>query len=76
MHSSAWLDFDGDCLADIFITCEPDGKGIQQYQIWKNMKSDGWRLGHQGSLPRGSGAVTFGDMGMQKIILLLNFIYC
>ena len=62
-HSSAILDFDGDCLADLFLTCqEPDDRF--SYQIWLNDPAGGgFRLGQTGLLPKGTGMVSFGDMG-------------
>ncbi|KIM30943.1 hypothetical protein M408DRAFT_21755 [Serendipita vermifera MAFF 305830] len=61
-HSSAILDFDGDCLADLFLTCqEPDDR--ISYHIWLNDPAGGgFRLGQTGMLPKGAGMVSFADM--------------
>ncbi|KAH9465512.1 hypothetical protein Pst134EA_013395 [Puccinia striiformis f. sp. tritici] len=62
-HSSAFIDLDGDCLADIFLTCEDEaGMGEQSYQIWINNKNEGFSLSRTGILPRGTKGITFADM--------------
>ncbi|KAF8590510.1 hypothetical protein K439DRAFT_1381934 [Ramaria rubella] len=62
-HSNAFLDFDGDCLADIFLTCDSINGEAQQFQIWINANEDeGFYLGHAGQLLIGSGQITFADM--------------
>ncbi|CCA72398.1 hypothetical protein PIIN_06332 [Serendipita indica DSM 11827] len=62
-HSSAVLDFDGDCSADLFLACKtPDSDQIT-FQIWLNNPSGGgFRLGQTGMLPKGAGMVSFADM--------------
>jgi integrin alpha FG-GAP repeat containing protein 1 len=62
-HSSAILDFDGDCLADLFLTCqEPDSQ--LSYHIWLNDPAGGgFREAQSGMLPKGTGMISFGDMG-------------
>ncbi|KAG0143907.1 hypothetical protein CROQUDRAFT_660602 [Cronartium quercuum f. sp. fusiforme G11] len=60
-HSSAFIDLDGDCLADIFLTCE--GSSSQQtYQIWTNSKSQGFTLAREGALPKATKQITFADV--------------
>ncbi|KIJ44161.1 hypothetical protein M422DRAFT_30662 [Sphaerobolus stellatus SS14] len=60
-HSNAFLDFDGDCLADVFLTCEIADEPF--FQIWLNSpEGEGYYLGFEGKLPRGSGRITFADM--------------
>lgn len=61
-HSNAFLDLDGDCLADLFILCAPDSSGIQSYQVWINEKDQGFRLARTDSLPKGAGPISFADM--------------
>ncbi|KAJ2726077.1 hypothetical protein GGI07_000860 [Coemansia sp. Benny D115] len=56
-HSSAFVDLDGDCLADIFVVCE----GNEEYQIWVN-SAEGFRYSQTGKLPSGAGPVSFADM--------------
>ncbi|KAF8520193.1 hypothetical protein BU17DRAFT_46898 [Hysterangium stoloniferum] len=62
-HSNAFLDFDGDCLADIFLSCTETSDGSQTFQIWLNTpETEGFHLGSTGQLPPGSGRITFADM--------------
>ena len=62
-RSSAVVDFDGDCLADIFLLCKPSSPFTpQSYQIWLNNKDDGYKLASTGSFPRNIGQITFADM--------------
>ncbi|KIO28141.1 hypothetical protein M407DRAFT_72199 [Tulasnella calospora MUT 4182] len=61
-HSSAVLDFDGDCLADLFMVCKSTQPGQLSYQIWLNDKSGSFRYSQGGLLPQGAGPVTFADM--------------
>ncbi|KAJ6515434.1 hypothetical protein C8R45DRAFT_956505 [Mycena sanguinolenta] len=56
-HSNAVVDFDGDCLADVFLLCD-DGS----YQIWINNKNDGFSLALHGSMPSGVRSVSFADV--------------
>ncbi|KAF7298495.1 hypothetical protein MKEN_01374600 [Mycena kentingensis (nom. inval.)] len=56
-HSNAVVDFDGDCLADVFLLCD-DGS----YQIWVNNKGAGFSLALRGSMPAGVQSVAFADI--------------
>ncbi|KAJ2807817.1 hypothetical protein H4R21_000328 [Coemansia helicoidea] len=56
-HSSAFVDLDGDCLADLFIVCA----GNEEYQIWTNGPG-GFVYSQTGKLPSGAGPVSFADM--------------
>jgi len=71
-HSSAILDFDGDCLADIFLTCqEPDDQ--LSYHIWLNDPAGGdFREAQSGMLPKGTGMISFGDVGMLYYSFILQ----
>ncbi|KAJ7063605.1 hypothetical protein C8F01DRAFT_1133673 [Mycena amicta] len=60
-HSNAVVDFDGDCLADVFLLCD-DGQGGTKYQIWVNKKADGFSLALQGAMPAGVQSVSFADV--------------
>ncbi|EGG09668.1 uncharacterized protein MELLADRAFT_95111 [Melampsora larici-populina 98AG31] len=60
-HSNSFIDLDGDCLADIFLTCE-DSLGQQTYQIWINHHSQGFSLSREGLLPKGTKHITFADV--------------
>ena len=76
-HSNAFVDLDGDCLAgmifcmfhlnfyaDLFVTCsEKEGDASSSYQVWVNEKSRGFRLQHEGPLPKGAGPISFADIG-------------
>ncbi|KAJ2041812.1 hypothetical protein H4S04_000078 [Coemansia sp. S16] len=56
-HSSAFVDLDGDCRADLFIVCQ----GNEEYQIWTSSKA-GFIYSQTGRLPSGAGPVSFADM--------------
>jgi integrin alpha FG-GAP repeat containing protein 1 len=62
-HSSAVLDIDGDCLADVFLHCKPSSPDAPStYQIWINNKDSGFTLARTGELPPNAGQITFADM--------------
>ncbi|RKP11179.1 hypothetical protein THASP1DRAFT_11906 [Thamnocephalis sphaerospora] len=61
-HSNAFVDLNGDCLADLFLTCQEQPNGPLTYQIWTNAKQDGFKLARHGRLPDGAGAVSFADV--------------
>lgn len=64
-HSSAIVDFNGDCLADLFLICkDPSSSDRTTYQIWLNDPNGGYTLAREGAMPKGSGMVSFGDMGI------------
>lgn len=62
-HFNAFIDLNGDCLADVFLTCR-DGKSSDRltYQIWTNDKEGMFSLARKGDLPRGTKSVSFADM--------------
>ncbi|RUS19475.1 hypothetical protein BC937DRAFT_87413 [Endogone sp. FLAS-F59071] len=60
-HSNAFLDLDGDCLADLFFTCS-SANTEPSYEIWRNAKDKGFQKVRQGPLPQGAGPVTFADI--------------
>jgi integrin alpha FG-GAP repeat containing protein 1 len=64
-HSSAIVDFNGDCLSDLFLTCkDPTSPDKTTYQIWLNdPEGGGYTLAREGTMPKGSGLVSFADMG-------------
>ena len=72
-HSSAVVDFNGDCLADLFLTCkDPTSSDKTTYQIWLNdPEGGGYTLARQGTMPQGSGLVSFADMGEFEASLFL-----
>ncbi|KAF8602747.1 hypothetical protein BDV93DRAFT_494396 [Ceratobasidium sp. AG-I] len=63
-HSNAVIDFNGDCVADIFLTCQEPGLSHQTFQIWT--RSPGaeakYTLAREGAFPKGAGPVSFADM--------------
>ncbi|KAI5117253.1 hypothetical protein M0805_006416 [Coniferiporia weirii] len=61
-HSNAVADFDGDCLADVFLVCDEEGTSNKFFQIWRNDKSEGFTLAQVGRLPSGVQAISFADM--------------
>ncbi|PLW04764.1 hypothetical protein PCANC_28328, partial [Puccinia coronata f. sp. avenae] len=69
-HSNTFVDLDGDCLADIFLTCQ-EGGGEQSYQIWINNKAAGFSLARTGALPFGTKHVSFADMDRDGTIDML-----
>ena len=62
-HFNAFIDLDGDCLADLFLVCQ-QGKSPDElsYQIWLNDKKGGFKQARKGPLPRGTRSVGFADM--------------
>ncbi|SNX81963.1 uncharacterized protein MEPE_00668 [Melanopsichium pennsylvanicum] len=69
-HSSAFVDLNGDCLADLFLVCSEESflNSKLTYQIWTaeklNSKGEGsgFRLASKGDLPPGTGSLSFGDV--------------
>ncbi|GAA5877748.1 hypothetical protein JCM1840_003347 [Sporobolomyces johnsonii] len=64
-HFNAFIDLDGDCLADLFLMCQnnKDDEHDLSFQIWLNDKESGkFRFAREGSLPRGTKSVGFADM--------------
>ncbi|KAG0188719.1 hypothetical protein DFQ28_004447 [Apophysomyces sp. BC1034] len=60
-HSNAFLDLDGDCLADLVFVCEvPSGQ--KRLQLWTNQRENGYKMAHQITLPTGAGAISFADI--------------
>ncbi|GAA98182.1 uncharacterized protein L969DRAFT_93210 [Mixia osmundae IAM 14324] len=62
-HSNALIDLNGDCLADLFLTCVNPRDATQlSYKIFTNEKEGGFRFAQGGNLPRGTGQIIFADM--------------
>ncbi|KAF9540003.1 hypothetical protein EC957_004705 [Mortierella hygrophila] len=61
-HSSAFVDLNGDCLADLFLTCYDAGTQQYSYVVYVNNKDAGFSFGVSGLLPEGAGQVTFADI--------------
>ncbi|KAI9138233.1 hypothetical protein BKA69DRAFT_811638 [Paraphysoderma sedebokerense] len=67
-HSNAFVDLNGDCLSDIFLTCA-DGQKLS-YQIWINNKTE-FKMLKSGSLPTGTGPISFTDVNSDGTIDLV-----
>jgi integrin alpha FG-GAP repeat containing protein 1 len=61
-HSNAFVDLDGDCVADIFLTCIEKDSDKKSFQIWINQLEKGFVMKNSGILPDGVGQVGFADM--------------
>lgn len=70
-HFNAFIDLDGDCLADLFLTCEGKSAEHLSYQIWLNNKDGNFTLARKGDLPRGTKSVSFADMGEFDLVSAL-----
>lgn len=59
-HSNAFIDFNGDCLADLIFVCQSGSQ--QSIQIWINGRENGFKLAQQANLPSGAGPLSFADI--------------
>lgn len=69
-HSSALIDLNGDCLADLFLVCTTPDPAQNSYQIWTARK-DGpmqYDIARTGLLPRHAGPLSFADMNRDGTI--------
>ncbi|CAJ0889903.1 12870_t:CDS:10 [Entrophospora sp. SA101] len=64
-HSNAFIDLNGDCFSDLFLTCEEEFRETS-YQIWVNQKDQGYVLTRYGELPTDAGPITFADIAYNK----------
>ncbi|CEP13272.1 hypothetical protein [Parasitella parasitica] len=60
-HSNAFVDLDGDCLADVVFVCSKSS-GSKSIQIWTNRRDQGFKLSHEADLPTGAGPLSFADV--------------
>lgn len=69
-HSSAQIDLNGDCLADLFLVCEGAQTGRLRYQVWVAVPNEPltYELAQTGSLPPGTGPLSFADMNRDGTI--------
>ncbi|CAL1703385.1 unnamed protein product [Somion occarium] len=74
-HFNAAVDFNGDCLADIFLVCNEQGSNDKYFQIWVNNKDDGFALAQLGRFPKGFQSVTFSDIDRDGTMDML-FVTC
>ncbi|KAJ3312383.1 hypothetical protein HDV04_003133 [Boothiomyces sp. JEL0838] len=65
-HSNGFVDMDGDCMADLFLTCMKDDKlGIEVYITPE------FELKYQTNLPENAGQILFGDFDADGTIDIL-----
>jgi integrin alpha FG-GAP repeat containing protein 1 len=60
-HSNAFVDLDGDCLADLVFVCSKSS-GSKSIQIWSNRRDQGFILSLEADLPTGAGSLSFADI--------------
>ncbi|KAG1456295.1 hypothetical protein G6F56_006860 [Rhizopus delemar] len=60
-HSNAFVDLDGDCLADLVFVCSESGSA-KSIQIYTNSRQNGFKLSQKANLPTGAGPLSFADM--------------
>jgi integrin alpha FG-GAP repeat containing protein 1 len=63
-HTNAFIDLDGDCLADFVVRCKNPADTVQ---IWRNTKDQGFVLHLTLELPSGAGPISFADIGMSLL---------
>ena len=70
-HSSAHIDLNGDCVADLFLVCE---RGA--YQIWTARRDVPltYDLAQSGTLPPGAAAVRV-PMALDAALFLVHYLY-
>jgi integrin alpha FG-GAP repeat containing protein 1 len=56
-HSNAFVDINGDCKPDVFLTCNDNS-----YEMWSTSKNSYWELARKGELPKGAKFISFVDM--------------
>lgn len=63
-HSNSFIDFNGDCTPDLFLTCESEkDKNLKSFQIWTNTNTENeFKLKMSQELPKGAKAISFGDI--------------
>lgn len=70
--SHAFVDIDGDCLADVVLTCKGRHSSESSFQVWRNTgHQQGFVFGGEWKLPDGAGAITFADMDRDGTIDLV-----
>lgn len=59
------LKFNEESTLDLFLTCvDPSDSSRATYQIWLNKKEQGFVFSQSGKLPKGSGQISFADIGV------------
>ena len=54
-------------MLDLFLVCQ-DRSGSKFFQIWVNEKDSGFIMTQQGSLPAGTQAISFADVGKHSLL--------
>lgn len=60
-NSNAFIDLNGDCLADLVFVCS-GSNGQQSIQLWINERDQGFKMKLQANLPIGAGPLSFADI--------------
>ena len=60
-HSSAYVDIDGDCIADLFLVCQGKSMDAPHYEVW-TASGDDHKLASSGDFPSGTGMLSFADL--------------
>jgi len=64
-HSSAFVDLDGDCAADLVVTSkrnDDSGRERTAVEIWLNRKANGFEFLRSSLAPLGTGQIAFSDI--------------
>jgi len=73
-HSNAFIDFNGDCAADLFIT-SVDTNNQVHFEIWlRNPEDSKFCLVDVAKITSPISVVSFGDFGMKKLSPIFNII--
>lgn len=62
LHSSAYVDIDGDCRPDLVLHCKKARPGEMKLQTWLNNGEAGYKIHQEYDLPAGAQALTFADI--------------
>lgn len=75
-HSNAFVDLNGDCLADLFVVCSATkSSNPQTFQIWLNdPKTNKFTLHSEQNLPKGAGQITFADFGKRLYMYICIYL--
>ena len=62
-----------ECFSDLFLVCQDGSSNAKFFQIWINDKDKGFIKAQQGSLPSGTQAISFADIGMNAHLNTIRF---
>ncbi|KAL1405541.1 hypothetical protein Q8F55_009179 [Vanrija albida] len=71
LHSSAYVDIDGDCRPDLVLHCKKARPGEMRLQTWLNNGDAGYHIHQEYDLPPGAQALTFADINRDGAIDLV-----